>query len=88
MNGNFPLQIKGIYPNPATNTIALDFDSLIPQDATLTIVDALGNEKIQRNIGGNTKKAVVDISSIRSGVYMARIISGNTQVKVPFIKKD
>ncbi|MFI5263123.1 MAG: choice-of-anchor D domain-containing protein [Candidatus Kapaibacterium sp.] len=88
MNSRMPLKITAIYPNPATTSIAIDFDSPLLEDGVLEIFDALGNNKYYRGISGNSKKMTVDITSIPSGVYMARVLCGNIQATAPFIKKD
>ena len=57
-----------IYPNPASQTIALQSVALEGRRFTLSISDFLGRELLQRK--DLTPSAPVDISSLPTGIYL------------------
>ena len=68
-----PVQDEMVYPNPAENTLTLNFPA-----GTISILDPLGRSyTVPRN--GNT----LDISSLPSGVYF--VSDGKTRAK--FVKE-
>lgn len=67
-----------IYPNPATNRVAINFSSANTQTGTLRLVDALGNVVFEKQINANTKQLEVDITNLANGIYFANFFSGNS----------
>jgi hypothetical protein len=66
--------IESITPNPATNSIRVDFQNLASQSASFEIMDALG---ITRQFGkASEHRVTIDVSSLPSGLYYFRASSG------------
>ena len=86
MNGILPLSIKGIYPNPARKVLTIDLHS--DQDGTVFIYDMMGRQQLRKEFVGNTSPVSIELSSLSSGEYVARVISRNSEMSVPFIKKE
>jgi len=55
------------YPNPASQTVYIDFKSPIPTTSKLQLVDALGEKVLERHI--NDTQHEIDISHLPSGIY-------------------
>ena len=72
-----------IYPNPATNEIAirLKSDADATQQYSLQIVDALGRPVMLHSLLGSTQWQLLDISSFTPGVYAWYLLGeGNEKV--------
>lgn len=73
------LNSMSIYPNPASNFITLNFNTITPQPITIKIVDAIGKVVLIESINlaeGNSKK-IINISSLATGSYCINTISRN-----------
>ena len=66
-----------VYPNPTSEVLWIQ-NSTIINDGIITVYDLLGREVIQSNM--NTSKTSINTSSLTEGVYLIKIISGNSQV--------
>ncbi|MFN0275382.1 MAG: T9SS type A sorting domain-containing protein [Chitinophagales bacterium] len=81
--------VVSIYPNPATNSITLNYFSNFENDQQVMIVDMNGkfllNEMIAMFEGDNSIS--LDISSFPSGMYMLKIIDTEGQYISKFIKE-
>ena len=63
-------------PNPATDIIALTFNQFL-SDATVVIYNLFGQEVLSKtNVSGNM--TTVDLSNLRSGVYICSVSQNNT----------
>lgn len=73
-----------LYPNPANNqiTITTSGNNTITK---MTIVDIMGRVIIQEDVNATSK--AVNVSSLTSGVYFARIEQGNATGSIKFIKQ-
>ncbi|MGQ0829283.1 MAG: S8/S53 family peptidase [Bacteroidota bacterium] len=73
------LEIKNVYPNPATNMINIVYSS--NEAVYIRIVNVLGQE-VKRIQAGNLKgiqHVQVDLNSIEKGMYFVSINSGNAR---------
>lgn len=61
-----------IYPNPANNTLILEFGAI--SDYQIQVLDIQGKVFLTENVSGDIK--VLDISSLSEGVYFVRISDG------------
>jgi hypothetical protein len=73
-----------LYPNPANNqiTIATSGNNTITK---MSIVDIMGRVILQEDVNATSK--AVNVSSLTSGVYFARIEQGNATGSIKFIKQ-
>ncbi len=69
---------KGVtmYPNPAINTLKIDFDNSIA--SKVSIHDVLGREVFTAH--NNTKNLEINVSNWNSGVYLVKLISNDYTV--------
>ncbi len=75
-------QVSKVYPNPATNALHLNIDG----DATLSITDIQGRRLLEKNVSDGDNK--IDISELRSGMYIYQVSGSNSENKTgKFIKK-
>jgi hypothetical protein len=75
----------GIYPNPARNQVMVSLGEN-PNGYRLIITDVMGRQqKVINNI--RQPNYVVDISSLRQGVYFIQIDSGNKRLQKKLIKE-
>lgn len=63
-----------LYPNPTSCMLTIAFGQEL-QDATLLVTDIQGKEILKRFVSGNT--AVVDLSSVKSGIYFVSVYDRN-----------
>jgi hypothetical protein len=62
-----------IYPNPATDFVVINIATENFAGATVTVNDTKGRTVIEKMIGSSNSK--LDISNLRSGVYVINIKS-------------
>ncbi len=75
-----------VFPNPASDQVTISFDSNVDSDATIQIVNSVGqviDEKAVNTSISNTTS--VDVSEYASGVYSARLNFGINIVEKRFI---
>lgn len=75
------LQQVALFPNPAENFVTINTENEITQ---VEIYNILG--QTVKVVQGNSNKMTVDISSLNSGTYMAKVTSGNASKTVKLIK--
>ncbi|MFC2116066.1 CUB domain-containing protein [Bacteroidota bacterium] len=78
-----------IYPNPAQDKLYIEFNNLSNEDFKLYIYNHLGQMIMNQNFdnsGGQTREEV-DISDIKSGLHIVRILHGNHVINQKFIKE-
>jgi hypothetical protein len=71
-----------IYPNPVKDIINILYVDIID---SITLFDISGKQVINKQ--GKQKEIQMDLSNLSSGVYMARIISGNTTKILKVVKQ-
>ena len=78
-----------LYPNPATNQISIEFESLFQQNYLIEIRNVLGqivySETIKNVSGKQTKN--IDLSMIESGIYFVKLQGEKENVSKKFIKQ-
>lgn len=78
----------GLYPNPSSEFITLDLNSLPDMPAGIIIQDILGREvyscKVELISGHNNKQ--LDIKKLQKGMYYIKILAGKDQYICKFIR--
>ena len=72
------------YPNPAKDFVTLQLASNT-DNAVVAFYDSLGKIALQTNITNTQNK--IDVNSLASGIYLVKIISGNSIGTQKFIKE-
>jgi hypothetical protein len=67
MKGQLPEAITGLYPNPASEELTVNFRNDLKRPISYQLIDALGISHLSRSTTTNTD--VVDVSQIRPGIY-------------------
>lgn len=67
----------GIYPNPATDLIAIQFSGLVEADFQLDLVDVSGRIIDSKSINKGQTIAYFDVQTVYNGTYFVRISNGN-----------
>lgn len=65
-----------IFPNPAANTLYVDFSNDNPENFNLTIFDLFGR-MISYNNSSTHNSSIIDTSSVPNGFYILRITNNN-----------
>lgn len=74
-----------IYPNPASNTLNIEFAGLTSTDVTMEITDVYGITILNTKL--KSPKAVVDISQLTPGIFLYRVSDSKGTTKCgKFIK--
>jgi sugar lactone lactonase YvrE len=77
---NFQMENKiSVYPNPATNTINIQFSEVINK---IIIFDFTGKKVIEQ-----TSEQTIDVSSLAKGIYILQATSGDKNYNAKFIKE-
>jgi hypothetical protein len=76
--------IIGIYPNPASNIINIYLNELIT-DGRVRIFSLLGKLEYSSTIENQTKE--INVSTLKSGVYILEATVGNEVIRQKFIKE-
>lgn len=66
-----------IYPVPANSVIHLETTVFSHQSGVVVIYDLNGRKLLQKHIPAGSEINVIDVSSLKSGVYFCRLISHN-----------
>jgi Secretion system C-terminal sorting domain/Ig-like domain CHU_C associated len=79
-----------VYPNPVENTLIIEIDSKIEDNASLSIYDIIGNAILEYpnvtiTIGVN--RIPIDMQTLAKGVYYLRVLIGEEQLQYSIIKK-
>jgi|GEM_PF-5588259 len=83
-----PLLVAGVYPNPASDIIHLNFSSE-DQEVSISVLDLGGRTLMNRSVScipGALTTADLDISSCPPGIYLLRIFTGNFVKNLKVIK--
>jgi hypothetical protein len=73
-----------IKSNPVNQNLELNFSQNLPE-GELVILDLLGKSIITREVI-NSNSALIDVSSLKSGLYIVKISSENSTQSKRFIK--
>jgi hypothetical protein len=63
----------GIYPNPNTGKFEIQLSNPDYQDATLKIINMLGETVLQKEVTINNVPLQIDISSFVEGIYFVKL---------------
>ena len=77
---NLSLQNFAVYPNPAANTLNFVFSSTQSENATLLLVNALGQcvKTMPLSIPSNTAHTLsIDVSDLAAGAYMYKVLDAS-----------
>ncbi len=74
-----------IKSNPVNQNLELSFSQNLPK-GELVIIDLLGKAVFSTTVN-NSSSALIDVSSLKSGLYIVKISSGNSTQSKRFIKK-
>jgi len=64
---NFSSDGIKVYPNPVSNNLTIEISSLLQKKKELSIYNTLGQEVLKKSFW--ERKCVVDVSTLRSGIY-------------------
>jgi hypothetical protein len=78
-----------LYPNPASNSLYLGFDTEITGLVTINIIDAKGvTVKVQaETMAAGRQSRQMDISTLPSGTYIVSVGNDATMTQQKFIKQ-
>jgi ATP-dependent protease HslVU (ClpYQ) peptidase subunit len=74
-----------LYPNPATETLKIEFNGMFMGKSTINIKDIIGKEIYSNIIQSND--IIIDISNYFKGIYFVSIFDGNKTLVKKFIVK-
>jgi len=66
-----------IYPNPANNSITINYTGDLSQKTNIAIYNYLGQEIMQSNL--QSKTSTINVSDITNGIYFVRVRTNKTQ---------
>lgn len=76
------------YPNPASSNLNISFGSKTTLDATISVVNILGQEVYRQQdkiaLGNNVK--TIDVTNLTAGTYFVNINTNEGEIKVKFVK--
>jgi hypothetical protein len=76
-----------MYPNPAVNTLNVEFTSKLDQNVTVDVFDLVGTKVYSRVINAQKDDMIqnnIDVTSLSSGMYILRISNGADQITEKF----
>ena len=74
----FPFWLAPPFPNPASNTLSVEFSASLPGDIQLEVFDILGREALSPTtlqVSEGPNQTVLDVSRLPPGVYRVRLQS-------------
>ncbi|MBK8364526.1 MAG: T9SS type A sorting domain-containing protein [Bacteroidetes bacterium] len=87
-NTSQPIRNVGIYPNPSTGMIDINFGNETPGVVEINIIDAFGKTHFvsQENLKSNDTRKL-NLKDLSSGIYFVKISFGNESQTIRLIKK-
>lgn len=77
-----------VYPNPVTNILNISADLVSIADANVEIFDITGKQVYKNaNLFYNTNSATIDLSLLKTGVYIVKLESETTVQSIRIVKK-
>ena len=67
-----------VYPNPASGTVNLLFTESTTDTVNVTVTDLSGKTVVSKNVSTNGD-AMLDVSSLSSGMYFINVKAGEKQ---------
>ncbi len=72
------VSFSNAYPNPATNSVSIDYSLANAQKASVKVINLLGNVVKSVNLPAGSGKATIDVSNLTQGVYFySVVVDGN-----------
>jgi hypothetical protein len=82
-----PDDIIHVYPNPSTDHIFIDFNQPLQGETFIEVLEYTGKPVLMDRIyGNNLSRYKMDVSKLKSGIYILKIINKNTCVYKKIIK--
>jgi hypothetical protein len=85
ITGNSSKKLIDIYPNPAQDFININFTGL-EGNATVRVFDIYGKQVLQQQT--NKTNSQLGISGLSKGIYMVKVLQGETVVSSKKIVKE
>jgi len=77
----YPDELIEVYPNPTSGSITIWSAPEQPQEFIIELMDVFGKKVYSENpVSISMGHKTIDISGLNNGIYLMRIISGNTSV--------
>ncbi len=76
-----------VYPNPASDQLTIEFNQLLPNGTTLSIIDLSGKVILNRLIS-NAPRSVIDTSELSDGLYFVQVISNKKSSTQRFVVRN
>ena len=84
-------KVLKVYPNPASNSIMIDYRKMTNSNMSLVVTDSYGRKVILSEMKEAARLKKIDVSQLKEGVYFIRIYdseSGNAMGGYRFIKVE
>ena len=78
INGLVASELIKVYPNPATETVTIEFESIIKHNAQFELLDLSGRVVMKEILLKGTKSNKLKLPTIANGLYTYKIIFDNT----------
>jgi hypothetical protein len=69
-----------VYPNPASNTVTVQFSNASNTFATISVFDLQGKQVLQQEATIENNQSRVSIASLQSGMYLIKITTVDATV--------
>lgn len=77
-----------VYPNPIKNDIlTIDLDRNVSENASVEIIDIVGQKLFAQKIAPNSNQFTVDVSVLAKGTYLLSILDDGSSTIQKFIKE-
>jgi len=70
-----------LYPNPAKNTVNIDYSDINSLPATFTLINILGNTVSSCSINNTSGHTIIDISNLADGLYLYQVTDSGKLLK-------
>jgi hypothetical protein len=80
-----------LYPNPATESLTLDFNLEEPMDAQITVMDVQGrsvSQLVSTQYPAGSNRLSFDVSDLNPGMYLIQIRTENGMESIPWIRSN
>jgi PKD repeat protein len=79
-----------VFPNPASESMAVNYTLTQSSDVTMEVVDLAGRviyTRTQNDVQPGTQRAEVGLAELAAGSYFLRVRTATGQVNIPFVKE-
>ncbi|MFZ4399186.1 MAG: T9SS type A sorting domain-containing protein [Bacteroidales bacterium] len=82
------LKKMSLYPVPAIDFLTLETKNDISEEVKFAVYNSYGKIQFEKNLGSVSGEIIenIDISKLEKGIYLIRLLSGNTIISNTFIK--